>query len=91
MMSVVILGIVAVVIVVVVVLLSLNYRNSQSLKCPYCNLDFTADLFLLGQNGIVSCPFCHRWMVVSREADKNIVKKLFDGQRFRDESRSNED
>ena len=89
-MSIIILGIVAVVIVVVVLLLSLNYKNGQSLKCPYCNLDFTTDLFLLGQSGVVSCPFCHRWMVVSREAERNTVKKLFDGQRFR-ESRSTRD
>lgn len=90
-MSTVILGIVAVVIIVVIVLLSLNYRNGQSLKCPYCDLDFTTDLFLLGQSGMVSCPFCHRWMVVNREANRNIAKKLFDGQRFRDERRSNEE
>jgi uncharacterized Zn-finger protein len=90
-MSAVILGIVAVVIIVVIVLLSLNYRNAQSLKCPYCDLDFTTDLFLLGQSAIVSCPFCHRWMVVSREANRNTAKKLFEGLRFRDESRSNEE
>ena len=86
-MSAVILGIVVVVIIVVIVLLSLNYRNAQSLKCPYCDLDFTTDLFLLGQSGMVSCPFCHRWMVVNREANRNIAKKLFDGLRFRDESK----
>lgn len=77
MMSLVVIGIVAVVIIVVVLLLSLNYKNSQALKCPYCQLDFTTDLFFLKQNTLVACPFCRRWMMVTRVMDRNIIKKLF--------------
>ncbi|MCJ7634663.1 hypothetical protein MUP77_20020 [Candidatus Bathyarchaeota archaeon] len=89
-MSAVILGIVAIVIIAVVILLSLNYKNTQSLKCPSCQLDFTTDLFFLGQNTLVSCPFCHRWMVVSRVSNRNFVKKLFEGQHPREERGPNE-
>ena len=78
-MSLVLLGVVATVIIAVVILLSLKYKSNQALRCPYCQLDFTADLFLLGQNTLVSCPFCQKWMVVTKMADRNVVKKLFEG------------
>ena len=76
-MSLVLIGIVSAVIIVVVVLLSLNYKSSQALKCPYCQLDFTTDLFFLKQSTLIACPFCRRWMLVTRVMDRNIIKKLF--------------
>ena len=84
-MSLVIIGIVAIVVIAVIILLSLKYNNDQDLKCPYCQLDFTTDLFFLGENALVSCLFCHRWMIVSRISNKNVVKKIFEWQRPRDE------
>lgn len=89
-MSAIILGIVAIVIIAVVIVLSLNYKVNQSLKCPSCLLDFSTDLFFLGQNTLVSCPFCHRWMVISFVSNRNVVKKLFEGQRSREERGPNE-
>jgi len=68
---------VAVVIISVVLLLSLNYKGNETLKCPHCELDFTTDLFFLKNSTLVACPFCRRWMVVTRVMDRNLVKKLF--------------
>jgi|GEM_PF-3341038 len=82
-MSLVIIGLVAIVLIVVVILLSLNYKSNQALKCPHCQLDFTADLFFLNKGTLVSCPFCHRWMVVARVMDRNVAKKLFTGSEGR--------
>lgn len=74
-----VIGIVAAVIAIVVILLSLKYHSNQALKCPVCQLDFTADLFLLGQSTLISCPFCHQWLTVIRTNDKNDVRRLFEG------------
>jgi len=76
-MSLAIIAVVGVVIIVVVLLLSLKYKSSQALKCPYCQLDFTTDLFFLKQSTLVACPFCRRWMMVTRMMDRNVIRKLF--------------
>ena len=78
-MSLTVIGIVAAVIAIVVILLSLKYHSNQALRCPVCMLDFTADLFLLGQSTMVSCPFCHQWLTVTRTDGKNVVRRLFEG------------
>ena len=78
-MSLTVIGIVAAVIAIVVIILSLKYHSNQALRCPVCLLDFTSDLFLLGQNTLVSCPFCHQWLTVTRTDDKNVARRLFEG------------
>jgi uncharacterized protein YbaR (Trm112 family) len=67
----------AIVVVCGVILLSLRFNHDQSLVCPHCQIGFTTDLYFLQQNALIACPFCHRWMVVTRVGEKNIAKKPF--------------
>jgi len=63
--------------IVVAILLKINYSAEQKITCPYCQLEFVADLFLLGSSTLIICPFCHRWITVTKSYDRYIARKLF--------------
>jgi hypothetical protein len=79
-MSEIVGGVVVLVITLSVLILGLNYEKSQNLRCPYCDLEFTSDIYFIGKSTVRSCPFCHRWMIVTRMGDRNIVRRLFEAQ-----------
>ena len=73
-MSSIIAIVVGVLIVVIVALLMVKYRENQNLMCPHCQLEFVSDLFLIQDNCLLACPFCHHWILVTKSFDKYVTK-----------------
>ncbi|MCK5402931.1 hypothetical protein KAI60_02350 [Candidatus Bathyarchaeota archaeon] len=65
------------IILVIAILLKINYKAEQKIRCPFCQLEFVADLFILGSSTLVICPFCHKWLSVKKFQDKYIIRRLF--------------
>ena len=63
--------------VIVAVILSIRINPNQSLECPHCQLEFVSDLFLLQENALVQCPFCHKWMTAQKVREKYHARKIF--------------
>lgn len=60
----------------VALLLAVNYRGNQAMTCPHCGLAFVADLFLVGGTTLLACPFCRRWISVTKARNRFEVKKI---------------
>ncbi len=65
------------IICVIALLLKINYKAEQKIRCPFCQLEFVANLFILGSSTLVICPFCHKWLAVTKFQDKYIIRRLF--------------
>jgi len=76
-MSAIMLVIGVLIAVVVGILLTLTYSEEQHIRCPHCELEFTADLLLFMGNSMAQCPFCHKWSFVRKLQDRIEVKKPF--------------
>jgi uncharacterized Zn-finger protein len=63
--------------VMVAVILSIHINPNQSIECPHCKLEFVSDLFLLQENTLVQCPFCHKWMTAQKVREKYHARKIF--------------
>jgi len=61
----------------VVLVLMVKLMANQNIMCPHCKLEFVTDLFLIGNSGLVACPFCHQWISVTKSSGIVVVKKLF--------------
>ena len=61
----------------VVLVLMIKFTAGQNIMCPHCKLEFATDLFLIGNSGLATCPFCHQWISVTKSSGIVIVKKLF--------------
>ena len=58
------------------IVLMIRYTANQNRRCPYCQLEFVTDLFMIKKNALPVCPFCHQWILVTKSFNKYIVKKL---------------
>jgi uncharacterized paraquat-inducible protein A len=63
--------------VIVVIILTLTYSEDQHLRCPLCELEFTADLIFFMDNSMAQCPFCHKWITIKKYQDRLDAKRLF--------------
>jgi len=66
--------------VVIALALMVRYTSSKGLTCPHCGLEFNIDLFLIQDYALLSCPFCHRWILAKKSSDSYIANKLFTGK-----------
>ena len=73
-MSVVLLPLVL--IVIMALILSFRLKPNQTMTCPHCALQFTKDLFLLQENALVQCQFCHKWMRVRKIFNQYHTQKI---------------
>jgi hypothetical protein len=76
-MSTIIIAVIVILLFVVAILMMIRYAANKTLMCPHCQLEFATDLFLIQDNGLLGCPFCHRWIIVRKTFDKYVTKKLF--------------
>ena len=79
MISIVVVAI-AVLFFVMTLILMVKYTSSKGLTCPHCGLEFNTDLFLIQDYALLSCPFCHRWILVKKSSDSYIANRLFTGK-----------
>lgn len=75
-MSLIILAVIGVLLASIVTVLMVKYVAAQNLKCPHCQLEFVKDLFLIQDNTLLVCPFCHRWVLVVKSFDRYVPKKI---------------
>ena len=72
----IILAVVIIMFICIATVMMVKYVANKNLMCPHCKLEFSKDLFLIGDNALLVCPFCHRWVQVTKSSEKYIAKKL---------------
>jgi hypothetical protein len=68
--------IIIILLISITVLLAVTYLGDQAMTCPHCGLAFVADLFLVGKTALLSCPFCRRWILVTKARNRFEVEKI---------------
>lgn len=76
-MSTIIIAVIVILLLSVAIVMMVKYAANKTLRCPHCQLEFATDLFLIQDNSLLVCPFCHRWIWVTKSLDNYIAKKLF--------------
>ena len=67
--------IIIILLISIAVLLATTYLSDQAVACPHCGLAFVADLFIVGNTAVLSCPFCRRWILVTRARNRFEIEK----------------
>jgi len=76
-MSSIIIAVIVILLISIAIIMMIKYTASQSLTCPHCQLEFVTDLFQIQDKALLTCPFCHRWILVTKSFEKYVAKKLF--------------
>ncbi len=79
-MASIVIAVVVVLFLIVALALMVRYAANQSLLCPHCGLEFNSDLFLIQNHALLTCPFCQKWILATKSADRYEAKKLFAGK-----------
>lgn len=75
-MPLIIIAVVALLLLSVAIILTINYTANQSITCPHCQLEFITDLFQIRGRALLTCPFCHNWILVTKAFEEYMAEKL---------------
>ncbi|MFQ6074982.1 MAG: hypothetical protein ACE5Z5_02445 [Candidatus Bathyarchaeia archaeon] len=58
------------------ILLATSYSPDQTITCPVCGYDFPVNLFFTFNRAVVQCPYCRRWISITKHREEKIVERL---------------
>ena len=53
----IIIAVIVILLAGIAIVLIIRYTANQNLRCPYCQLEFVTDLFMIKENALLVCPF----------------------------------
>lgn len=59
------------------ILLFTSYSTDQTITCPVCGYEFPVNLFFTFNRAVVQCPYCRRWISVTKHYEEKVVERLY--------------